>query len=56
MIYDKIIMGGNPMPYYYGTMEKTNVYGYYTNDSHMMCINKIEQCYVNIRLIFDDGG
>ena len=56
MIYDKIIMGDNPMYYSYGTMEKTNFYGYYTNDSHMMCINKIEKCYVKTRLIFDGGG
>ena len=56
MTYDKVIMGGNPTHYYYGTMEKTNLYGYYTKDSHMMCINKNEQCYVQKRLIFDDGG
>ena len=56
MIYDKVIRGGNPEDYYYGTMEYINLYGYYTNDSHMMCINKIEMCYIKIRLIFDDGG
>ena len=56
LVYDKIIMGGNPMYYYYGTMEHINLYGYYTNDSHMMCINKIEKCYKKIRLLYDDGG
>ena len=56
MDYEKIIMEGNPMPYYCGTMEKINYYGYYTKVSHMMCTNEIEQCYVKSRLIFDDGG
>ena len=57
MIYDKVIVGGNPRYYYYfGTIEKINFYGYYKKDSHMLCINKIEQCYVKKRLIFDDGG
>ena len=44
------------MPYYCGTMEKTKFYGYNTRDSHMMCTNKNEMCYVKERLIFDDGG
>ena len=30
--------------------------GYYTNGSHMLRINEIEKCYVQKRLIFDDGG
>ena len=30
MIYDKVMMGGNPIHYYYGTMEKINFNGYYT--------------------------
>ena len=56
MDYDKIIMGDDPKNYYSGIMEKTNFYGYYTNNSHMMNVNKNEMCYVGIRLIFDDGG
>ena len=56
LIYDIVIRGGNPKYYYYGTMEHINLYGYYTKDSHMLGINKIEQCYVKKRLIFDDGG
>ena len=56
MTYDKIIMGvSNPEHYYYGRIEKTNFYGHYIKNSHMMNINKNERCYVNIRLIFDDG-
>ena len=52
----KIILGGNPIYYYYfGKMEKTNFYGHNTKDSHM-CVNKIEKCYLKPRLIFDDGG
>ena len=38
MIYDKVIMGGYPKNYYYGTMEHINFYGHYTKDSHM-CIH-----------------
>ena len=44
MTYDKIIMGGNPEHYYYGTMGKTNFYGYNTNDSLMMYVRKNEKC------------
>ena len=40
---------------YYGKMNKLKFYGYYTQDGHM-CVNKIENCYVEPRLIFDDGG
>ena len=56
LVYDKIIMGGNPEHYYYGILKKMNFYGYYTNDSHMRYVNKNKKCYVGIRLIFDDGG
>ena len=42
-------IGNNGMKYY---VDK----GYNTNDSHMLCINEIEMCYVQQRLIFDDGG
>ena len=56
MIYDKVIMGGYPKNYYDGTLEKIKFYGYNTKNSHMICIHEIEQCYVQKRLIFDDGG
>ena len=52
LAHDKVIMGGNPKNYYDGILEKMNFYGYYTNDSHMMCINEIEQCYMQKRFIF----
>ena len=35
LIYDIVIMRGNPMYYYGGTMRKTNFYGYYISDIHM---------------------
>ena len=41
---------------YCGKMIKLKFYGYYTQDSHMWNVNKIENCYVKPRLIFDDGG
>ena len=56
LAYDKIIMGDNPRNYYYGEMEKTDFYGYYTNRNHTIYVNKNKMCYVIIRLIFDDGG
>ena len=56
LIYDKIIMGGTPIYYYSGTMEKISSYGYKTKKSRMLCISKIEHCYIETRLIFDDGG
>ena len=57
LVYDKIIiMGSNPMYDYCGKMYKLKFYGYYTQDSHTMCVNKIENSYVKPRLIFDDGG
>ena len=40
---------------YCGKMNKLKFYGYYTQDSHM-CVNKIENCYLKPRLIFDNGG
>ena len=57
LVYDKIIiMGNNPMYDYCGKMNELKFYGYYTQDSHMRYVNKIENCYVKPRLIFDDGG
>ena len=35
LIYDKIILGGNPKDYYFGTMEKVSSYGYKTKNSRM---------------------
>ena len=46
----------SPWNYYYGIMEKTNLYGYYINDSSVINLNKKELCIFDIRLIFDDGG
>ena len=40
---------------YYDKMNKLKFYGCHTQDSHM-CVNKIENCYLKQRLIFDDGG
>ena len=56
LIYDKIILGGNPIDYCFGTMEKISSCGYNTKNNHMWRINKIEKCYIKTRLIFDDGG
>ena len=56
LIYDKIIMWGNHIYYYFGTMEKINSYGYKTKNNHTWSINDIENCYVKPRLNFDDGG
>ena len=52
----EIILGGNPIDYCFGTMEKISSCGYKTKNNHMLYINKIENCYVEPRLIFDDGG
>ena len=56
MTYDKIINGDNPWNYYYGIMEKTNLYVYYINDSNVMNLNIKELCIFDIRLTFDDSG
>ena len=56
LIYDKIILGGNPIDYYFGIMEKISSCGYKTKNNHMWHINKIEKCYIKTRLNFDDGG
>ena len=40
--------------YFYKT-DEFDFCGYDTQNSNM-CINKIEKCYLNQRLIFDDGG
>ena len=56
LIYDVVIIRGNPIYYYFGTMEKVSSYGYKTKNSHMLCISTIEKSYVRKRLIFDDGG
>ena len=41
---------------HYGKMNKQKFYGYYTQDNCIRNVNKIENCYVKPRLIFDDGG
>ena len=55
LIYNAVTMRGNPIYYYFGTIEHINFYGHDTQDSHILCINKIEKCYVQKRLIFEDG-
>ena len=40
---------------YYGIMDKLKLFGYNTQDNSMWG-NKIEQCYIKPRLIYDDGG
>ena len=56
MAYDRIIMGDNPVNYYYGIMDGMNSNGYYINGNNKRNLNKNENCYIKIRLIFDDGG
>ena len=56
LIYVKIILGGNPIDYYLGTMEKISSYGCKTKNSRMLCITKIDKCYTKRRLLYDDGG
>ena len=53
---DKIIMGNDPINYYYGLMDEVDLKGHYIKKCNIMNLNKNENCYVNIRLIFDDGG
>ena len=40
----------------YGIMDKTDLNSYYIIKDNIMYLNKTGMCYVNIRLIFDDGG
>ena len=39
----------------YDITDKLKLFGYDTQDNNMY-VNKIEQCYIKQRLIFDDGG
>ena len=55
--YDRIIMGDNPINYYYGIMDKVDLNGHYAKkDNIIMYVNKTEMCKSTIRLIFYDGG
>ena len=40
---------------YFGKMNEFGLYGYNTQNSNL-CGNKIENCYIKPRLIYDDGG
>ena len=52
--YD-IIIRKNPIDYY-GIMNNTDLMGHYIKNKNIMYVNKNENCYVKIRLNFDDGG
>ena len=54
--YDDIVMRSNPVEYYYGIIDKTDLNSYYIKKDNIMYVNKTEMCNVGIRLIFDDGG
>ena len=56
MICDRIIIWNNPINYFYGLMDETNLKGHYIKKCNIMSVINNEKCYVNIRLIFDDGG
>ena len=36
--------------------DESTVKSYYINNNNVMSVMKDENCYVKIRLIFDDGG
>ena len=56
-LYDLIIMWDSPVDYYVGITEQFEILeSYYINNNNVVSINKDENCYVIIRLIFDDGG
>ena len=53
--YD-LIMESNLLNYSCGIGDKPKVKSYYINNNNVMSVIKDENCYVKIRLIFDDGG
>ena len=55
-IYDKIIMGSNPVNHCNGIMEQFKKLNSYYVDNNIMSLIKDEKCYIKIRLLFDDGG
>ena len=48
------LIGGNNVVKYY--VDIINENGHYNNNYNVMSINKDENCYVKVRLIYDDGG
>ena len=55
-VYKRQVLNVDLVYDYYGKMNKQKFYGYYTQDNRVRNVNKIENCYVKPRLIFDDGG
>ena len=56
MAYDKIIMGNDPINYYYGLMDEIELKRHYIKKCNKMNLTKNEMCYDNVRLLYDDGG
>ena len=52
----ELIVGSNLVNYSCDIGEESNVKGYCVNNNNVMSINKDENCYVKVRLIYDDGG
>ena len=56
-IYDLIITWDNPVNYYAGFTEQFEILeNYYINNNSELSVSKDDNCYIKIRLIFDDGG
>ena len=55
LIYE-IIMWNNPVNYYYGIVNNTDLDGHYIKEGNIMDFIKNEWYLHNVRLIFDDGG
>ena len=51
----EIIIRNNPIDYY-GVTNDTELMGYYVNNNNVMRVSKNENCYVKVRLVYDDGG
>ena len=52
-----IIRWDSLVDYYVGIKEQFEILkSYYINKNNVMSIHKDENCYVKIRLIYDDGG
>ena len=48
------LIGGNNVVKYYADIINGN--GHYNNHYNVMRVSKDENCYVKVRLIYDDGG
>ena len=49
-----LIKRNNPIDYY--GITNTELMGYYINNNNEMIVSKDENCYVKVRLIYNDGG